>query len=243
MKRGPDLRARQHKKHAIAALAVRVLADTVLLQLALIAGLAIRYYFAVLESVGGDVDLNQVYSLSVDFYRRTAIPLTVISIVIFYLNGFYTRGRYYQGKYKVLVVVRAVSLAYLCHAFLAFFIRGSLDFSRGGLLAAWLLSIALLVGARLWSQLWKTLARSEDRHAIISPSSSRRQVLVIGGAGYIGSALLPKLIDLDFDVRILDLMLFGEKTHRGNRQATQGRHHPGRFPPRRERRECHPRCA
>jgi nucleoside-diphosphate-sugar epimerase len=34
-------------------------------------------------------------------------------------------------------------------------------------------------------------------------------VLVIGGAGYIGSALLPKLLSRGYKVRLLDLMLFG----------------------------------
>ncbi len=36
-----------------------------------------------------------------------------------------------------------------------------------------------------------------------------RNVLVIGGAGYIGSALLPRLLDHGFQVRLLDILLFG----------------------------------
>ena len=34
-------------------------------------------------------------------------------------------------------------------------------------------------------------------------------VLVIGGAGYIGSVLSPKLVDSSFDVKILDSGFFG----------------------------------
>lgn len=41
-------------------------------------------------------------------------------------------------------------------------------------------------------------------------SSKKEKILVTGGAGYVGSVLIPKLIDKDYDVRVLDLMLFGD---------------------------------
>jgi nucleoside-diphosphate-sugar epimerase len=41
------------------------------------------------------------------------------------------------------------------------------------------------------------------------PNSKFKNVLVIGGAGYIGSALLPKLLDKGYHVRLLDLLLYG----------------------------------
>jgi nucleoside-diphosphate-sugar epimerase len=39
-----------------------------------------------------------------------------------------------------------------------------------------------------------------------------RKVLVIGGAGYVGSALVERLLDADFRVSVLDAMHFGEET-------------------------------
>ena len=37
-----------------------------------------------------------------------------------------------------------------------------------------------------------------------------RQVLVTGGAGYVGSVLVPKLLDKGYQVKVLDLYLYGE---------------------------------
>jgi nucleoside-diphosphate-sugar epimerase len=45
----------------------------------------------------------------------------------------------------------------------------------------------------------------------LSNRIENRSVLLIGGAGFIGSALLPKLLDDGWQVRILDLLLFGRE--------------------------------
>ena len=40
-------------------------------------------------------------------------------------------------------------------------------------------------------------------------SATHRRVVVTGGAGYVGSALVPKLLDAGHEVKVIDLYLFG----------------------------------
>ena len=37
-----------------------------------------------------------------------------------------------------------------------------------------------------------------------------KKIFITGGAGYVGSQLVPKLLDLDYHVTVLDLMMYGE---------------------------------
>ena len=36
------------------------------------------------------------------------------------------------------------------------------------------------------------------------------KIFITGGAGYVGSALVPKLLNLNYKVTVLDLMIYGE---------------------------------
>jgi nucleoside-diphosphate-sugar epimerase len=51
----------------------------------------------------------------------------------------------------------------------------------------------------------------QDRRRPSTKEAKCKNILVIGGAGYIGSALLPKLLDRGYHVRLLDLFLFGKE--------------------------------
>ena len=75
-----------------------------------------------------------------------------------------------------------------------------------------MLTLVVVVGARMWADLWSAIARAETNLSTPLPDKRRiKNVLVIGGAGYIGSALLPKLLDHGYHVRILDLLLYGSE--------------------------------
>src|SRR5688500_923206 len=47
------------------------------------------------------------------------------------------------------------------------------------------------------------------------PGRLFNSVAVIGGAGYVGSALVPYLLQLGYRVKVIDLFLFGEDIFKG----------------------------
>ncbi|MDG2384220.1 MAG: NAD(P)-dependent oxidoreductase [Pirellulaceae bacterium] len=192
---------------------MRMVADVVLLQLAIILALVVRFYVVVNFEELGTTTVSELLALYQGWYVRAAAPLTILCLFVFYVTGFYTRGVTYQSRYKVLVVTQAVSVSFLVYISAVLFFNvydGQLSFAKSAMVLAWGFSILLLAGARVWNQIWQKTANPEVR-PLVKPSDTGR-VLVIGGGGYIGSALVPKLLDDGYQVRVLDIMMFGSES-------------------------------
>jgi len=201
----PTIRSARPKQEII----TRVCADILLINATVLVALALRFFYLVaFESKTLTITYETIFWNYVIGYRNIALLLTGICVAVFAFSGFYTRGRAYQGRYKALVIAQAVSLSYLLFGFIAYFVGGALYMPRGALLLAWALSIFVLVLSRVWALLWSNLVRAEISLEKPAPLTVSR-VLVIGGAGYIGSALLPKLLAKGYHVRLLDLLIYG----------------------------------
>ncbi len=198
------------KNYSWLDIGVRIAADTVMVNAALALALLARSTVVILAK--DSPPAQEVLSQYMQVYAHACWVLTIISLPVFYISGFYTRGRYYQSWYKALVVAQAVSLSYLIFGCVAFFSQEVLSLPRSVLFSGWILTSVLLIVARLWSMLWRILEVPQvSEHRAHIEKRGSKSILVIGGAGYIGSALLPKLLDCNYHVRLLDLFLFGKE--------------------------------
>ena len=191
-------------------IAMRVIADALMVNAVLLIALVLRYIWLV-DVEDAVVSAQTPFRIYVQAYFNSFGLLTLVSLFVFYCSGLYTHGRSYRGRYKSLVIARAVSLSYLLFGVLVLLLRDVMVFPRSVLLLAWLLTLVFLISARLWAMLWSTLVRAQ-RHFLRSHSMDSKitMVLIIGGAGYIGSALVQQLLKLGYKVRVLDLLVYGD---------------------------------
>ena len=145
-----------------------------------------------------------------DKWWPSACLVSVLGPLIFFSMGFYTKGRFYAGQYKALIVAQGATLLFLVLSLAMYFFRLEPSFPRSSLLLAWAGTCALLLVARLWAQLWRHVVIRENGIDSLSVTRNPKSVLVVGGAGYVGSALIPKVLDRGYRVRLLDCFLYGQ---------------------------------
>jgi nucleoside-diphosphate-sugar epimerase len=178
---------------------IRILADALLMSAATLLCVAVRAWL-----------LGQSYSpKSLFLFLKTAAFLSVCGPAVFSAFGFYTKGHSYCSKYKLLTIAQASSTLFVCFAPVNYLVLSRGVPSRFMVAITWLFATALLVASRLWSHAWRVVVEREQAAARRNLSREERKVLLIGGAGYIGSSLLPRLLERGHKVRLLDAFIYG----------------------------------
>jgi nucleoside-diphosphate-sugar epimerase len=191
----------------------RVAADAAMVNAAYVAALVLRLLWR-MGTLPGFAGRQGLWAAARD-YALTAWLLTLLCLAAYAAGGFYARGRYRAARTQAAAVLQAVSAAYLLFG-LALRLAGPRAW-RGeppgaALVAAWILTLALAEGSRLWPavRLWMGKGRAPALRAVDAEGRIHR-VLVVGGAGYIGSVLCRRLLHQGYLVRVLDVLLYGQE--------------------------------
>jgi nucleoside-diphosphate-sugar epimerase len=190
--------------------ALRMAADLVMLNTALAVGLALDIPFRIFAE-GGSRPITSYQQLIGDHWTVLHSNFWIASLImlaVMYGSGFYTHGAVYR-RFKLPMLALDVALFLLAFkAVNTILFLWVPRFSIVALAFSFIAAETMFIGSRVWSKLWAKTIRSEVKilHRI---ERKVRDVLVIGGGGYIGSALLPKLLDQGLNVKLLDLGLFG----------------------------------
>jgi nucleoside-diphosphate-sugar epimerase len=184
--------------------APRVLADFLAVHTSMLLALAISVTYRTARGHG--VEAQQLIAGFRHYYVTFFWVLSPIFPVVFLMNGFYTHSRAYAGKRKAWVILWGVTLAVMVF-FAADFLLFKLQ-STGRSVA---LPFVVLAGGGLCCV--RMLKASFERRFIRQPERAAapppKRVLVIGGAGYIGSLLVARLLGSGYKVRVLDSLIYG----------------------------------
>ena len=186
----------------------RMITDFLIVHLSMITALAMSVVYQ--TGAGNTVAARAIVSGFRQYYTTFFWVLSPIFPLVFLLNGFYTHSRAYIGRYKALIILRSVILAAVIFLAANFLFSGNGNVGRSVVLPFMILAASGAASIRILK------AFIERRYFINSPRTAslaphRDWVLVVGGAGYIGSLLVERLLEKGYRVRVLDSLLYGDE--------------------------------
>jgi nucleoside-diphosphate-sugar epimerase len=189
----------------------RMAADLVIVHLSMIAALAVSVVYR--SADGNPVGARELTSDFAHYYTVFFWLLSPVFPAVFLLNGFYTHTRRHKGSRKTWLILRGVVLAVMIFFGANVFFFGQSTVGRSVALPFMILASLGLACSRLTKAYFEHYFEVRRKNGLFVPGE-RGQVLVIGGAGYIGSLLVESLLGKGYRVRVLDSLLYGEESLR-----------------------------
>ncbi|MGD0778800.1 MAG: NAD-dependent epimerase/dehydratase family protein [Candidatus Solibacter sp.] len=186
----------------------RIVADFIIVHLSMIGALGASVVYQIALGNGGGAKV--LTTSFMHYYTAFFWLLSPIFPVVFMLNGFYTHTRAYVGRHKTWVVLRGVALAIGAFFGVNVALFARTEVGRSVAIPFMVLAGTGLAAARLLKAYFERNFEIKSKN-IGSLSDSKGRVLVVGGAGYIGSLLVERLLDKGHRVRILDCLLYGDE--------------------------------
>jgi nucleoside-diphosphate-sugar epimerase len=185
----------------------RMLVDFAIVHLSMILALAVC---VVLHTASGDQRLTGIVIGNVKrYYAVFVAALAWLFPAVFLVNGFYTKSRAYASPYKALVLLRGIGMSILIFLTVNYLVFRRELVPRSVAVTFCILLMTLLIAVRY------AKALVIENFEIIPKNGPAKQpaagaVLVVGGAGYIGSILVRKLLESGRRVRVLDNLVYGD---------------------------------
>jgi len=181
---------------------LRVIADFLIVQTAMLAALMV---VALQFQTGSEQSVRIGLAELRHYYLNLFLPLSVLFPGFYGLSGLYTTSRTYS---KALALRRAASsagIAALGMLSASFLLPDSETLPR---VAALIFAALVIIGTPGIRWLKHTLFEHEEaERPVTAPRGDL--VLVVGGAGYIGSIVVRTLLRRGFRVRVLDSLVYG----------------------------------
>ncbi len=183
----------------------RIFADIIIINFSLI----FAFFIWFLISINFLNYKLEIYKKFINDYQNSFYIISLTCLIIFYLFGFYTHTRNYRSQYKAWTIFQAVTLSYLTYIFISYFVLKYSFIPRGIAFFAWICTLLAIEGTRLSKDIILKKFKIEKKENPLKSANRIKNILLVGGAGYIGSVLVKNLLKKNYNVRVLDSLIFG----------------------------------